>query len=443
MPNQLLHVPGKYSQRITALLLAIAIASAFGCARHAVKPEPVVVPDVPATQFQSSLGRVAVAVQVHLPELRFVHVARDKNLARNATASCGGGGCRGGDVGACILLETVFCGLVLGPIAEWSAERKAESAQSSEAAVAPMLGTNMMQDALRDAIMAAAQSDEVKLEIAPPMVAVGEESEPDYRVLSKRGVDTVLEVTLHQVFLEPGADYKGRVNLDPVLPLDMRARVRLLKTSDNSQVFADDYSYHGKRYQYSEWAASGGNKLMGGLKKGYVSLGRDISDRIFLLYPFADRIGRGESGHCGLGALGPKDNLADDLSPLLSWQGFPRESDISVAPQDMKRVKSVRYELVVGTGGNGETPDVFYHVEGLAETSHRVPMRLEPDARYFWSVRARFDLDGRRRVTDWATYCPFGSQLVVGGSIYRFYTPEVDGAYRKKGEHVVLLAQIG
>lgn len=383
------------------------------------------VPEVPATQFQSSLGRVAVAVRVDLPELRFVHIARDKKLAFGyAFLSCGGGGCRGGDVGACILLDVVLCGLVAS-----SAERRAESAQSSEAAVAPVLGANMMQDALRDAIMAAAQSDGVKLKIAPPMAAVDEESEPDYQALSERGVDTVLEVTLRQVFLEPGADYRGRVNLDPVLPLDMRARVRLLKTSDNSQVFADDYSYHGKRYQYSEWAASSGDKLMEGLKKGFVSLGRDISDRIFLLYPFADRIGKGEAGHCGLGVLGPKDNLADDLSPLLSWQGFPRESDISLAPQDMKRVKNVRYELVVGTGGNGETPDVFYHVAGLNEISHRIPMRLEPDTRYFWSVRARFDLDGRRRVTDWATYCPFGSQLVVGGSIYRFYTPEVAGAY--------------
>lgn len=386
------------------------------------------VPEVPATQFQSSLGRVAVAVQISLPELRFVHIARDKKLARgNAPVSCGGVGCNGGDVGTCILVQLVFCGLVEAPIAESSAMRKSESAQSSEAAVAPMLDTNIMQDALRDAIMAAAQSDGVKLKIAPPVVAVDAEGEPDYRELSAKGIDTVLEVTLHQVFLEPGADYKGRVNLDPRLPLDMQARVRLLKTRDNSKVFAEDYSYHGKRYQYSEWAASGGNKLMDGLKKGYASLGRDISDRIFLLYPFADRVGRGESG-CGLGALGPKDNLADDLSPLLSWQGFPRESDISMAPQDMKRVKNVRYELVVGTGGNGETPDVFYHVEGLTETSHRIPMRLEPDTRYFWSVRARFDLNGRMRVTDWATYCPFGRQLIVGGSIYRFYTPDVDSA---------------
>lgn len=429
MLNQLLHVPGKYSQRIVALLLAIVMASVPGCARHAAKPEPVVVPEVPATQFQSSLGRVAVAVRADLPELRFVHIARDKELARgNAAASCGGGGCSGGDIGTCILVEAVFCGLVAGPVAGWSAERKAESVQSSEATVAPVLGANMMRDALRDAIMAAARSDGVKLKVAPPMV-VDEESEPDYRVLSAKGVDTVLEVTLHQVFLEPGADYKGRINLDPVLPLDMRARVRLLRTSDNSEVFADDYSYRGKRYRYSEWAAGGGNRLMDGLKKGHVSLGRDISDRIFLLYPFADRAGKGESGHCGLGALGPKDNLADDLSPLLSWQGFPRESDISLAPQDMNRVENVRYELVVGTGGNGETPDVFYHVAGLAETSHRIPMRLEPDTRYFWSVRARFDLDGRRRVTDWATYCPFRSQLVVGGSIYRFYTPEGVGAY--------------
>lgn len=430
MPNQLFHGHRRYPQRITALLLAFVIASVSGCSRHAAKPAPVVVPEVPATQFQSSLGRVALAVRVDLPTLRFMRAARNKKLlSESAAAHCGGGGCSGADFGTCVLVQVMICGLVAAPIAAASAERKAESARSSDTSIAPMLGPNIMQDALRDAIMAAAQAGGVKLAIAPPVDAVDEEGEPDYRALSAKGVDTVLEVTLRQVFLEPDTDFNGKVILDPVLPLDMQARVRLLKTSDNSKVFFDDYAYHGKRYKYAEWAADNGDKLMSGLKKGYVSLGRDISDRVFLLYPFADRIGKGESGYCGLGALGPKDNLADHLSPLLSWQGFPRESDISMAPQDMKRVKNVRYELVVGTGGNDETPDVFYHVEGLTETSHRVPMRLEPDTRYFWSVRARFDLNGRMRVTDWATYCPFGRQLIVGGSIYRFYTPEVDGAY--------------
>ncbi len=389
--------------------------------------EPVIAPPVPATQFQSTLGRVAVAVKVELPELQFVEFARDKRLATSVTAgnTMGriGSGCTGTGAGACILAQVAF-GLIASPFVESYAEKQSEKAKYSEAEMAPVLGAKMMQDALRNAIAVAAKSDGIRLYKAPAVIVKNGKSEPDYRALAAKRVDTVLEVTLNQIFLEPGASSNGRVSLDPVLPLDMRVRVRLIKTRDNSLLFSDDFSYHGKRYEYSEWAANQGELLTGALKNGYDSLGRDISERIFLLYPFADRVGTGDSRYCGLGALGPKDDMAKDLSPLLSWQRFPRDSDINANARDMKRVKNVRYELVVGSGDNGETPDIFYRVKDLTEASHRLPMKLDPDTRYFWSVRARFKLDGRLRVTDWATSCPFEQQLIVGGQIYRFYTPE-------------------
>jgi hypothetical protein len=315
-------------------------------------------------------------------------------------------------------------GLIEAPIAAASAERKSDEAKKSESTVAPVLGANMMQDALREAITVAAQSDGIKLNTAPTVIVKEGEPEPDYLALAAKGVDTVLEVTLNQVFLEPAVDRDRKINLDPVLPLEMNVHVRLIKTRDNSLVFSDDYSYHGKRYQYTEWAANHGDRLTSALKNGYESLGHDISDRIFLLYPFANRIGKGESGNCGLGALGPKDNMAEDISPLLSWQSFPRESDFSAAAVDMKRVKNVKYDLIVGSGDNGETPEIIYQIEGLTDTSHKLPVRLNSNTRYFWSVRARFDLKGRLRVTDWATDCPFEQQLTVGSQIYRFYTPK-------------------
>jgi len=417
---------------MTAILLMIVAVLQSGCVGHTLEPrlEPVVeVPEVPPTQFQSTLGRTAVAVRVELPELDFMRYAHDKKLAASVASGKGysgiGGGCSGTDIGTCILAQAVVVaafGLFENHIAAASAERKSEEVKKSESSVAPVLGANIMQDALRDAIVVAAQSDGIKLKTAAPVIIKDGEAEPDYRSLAARGVDTVLEVTLDQVFHEPAVNRK--LNLDPVLPLEMTVHVRLIKTGDNSRLFSGDYSYHGKRYRYTEWAVNNGDRLTSALKNGYESLGRDISERIFLLYPFADRMGKGESGNCGLGALGPKDGMAWDLSPLLSWQSFPRESDIGADVQDLKRVKNVSYELVVGSGDNGETPDMFYRVKGLTETSHKLPMRLNPNTRYFWSVRARFELNGRQRVTDWATSCPFEQQLVVGAQIYRFYTPK-------------------
>jgi hypothetical protein len=411
-------------------MLVVLTGMLAGCARQPVKPvaEPVsvVVPEPPATQFQSSLGKVALSMRVELPELRFMRFARDPALARSMSHQnfSGGSGCGGGNIGTCVLVGLTV-GVIAGAIESAATDRKSRSVQGADEVVSPKLEVSLIQDGLRDAIIAAAKADGVKLSIAPAVGVVDTEGEPDYRALAAKGIDTVLEVTLHQVFIEPNIDFSGKINLDPVLPLDMQTNVRVIRTRDNTPLLQEDYFFRGKRYQYTEWASNSGEKLTMGLNKGYATLGRDIADRVFLLYPFADRVGNGESGYCGLGVLEPKQNLADDLSPLLSWKSFPRTSDVSLVPDEMKRVKNVRYELLVGTGGNGEMPDVLYHVEELTETTHRVAKRLEPNTRYFWSVRARFDLDGRTRVTDWATHCPFGRQLVVGSSIYRFYTPKV------------------
>lgn len=420
----------KFSLAMTVLLLSLVAALQSGCASHnnsMPEPQAEIVPEMPATQFQPSLGRVALIVKVDLPELYFMRIAGDKDRAfASGYRSAGSTGCGSVDIGACLLGQLVV-GAVIGTVQAVSASNQSDKARDAEAVMAPVLGSTIIQDGLRDAIMAAAQAEGVSLTVVPPVAVKDGDTKTDYSALAATGVDTVLEVTLKQVFYEPGYDRKP--NLDPVLPLDMRAHIRLVKTRDTSPVFFDDFAYHGKRFRYTEWGANNAGRLTKGLEKGYEILGRDITDRVFMLFPFADRLAKGEAGYCGLAALEPKDNKADDLAPLLSWQKFPRESDLKAVPEDMKKVKNVRYELFVATGDNGETPDVVYRAEDLKETSHKLSIGLNPNTRYFWSVRARFDLNGRQRVTEWASYCPFGRQLVVGGRIYRFYTPKVGRGY--------------
>ncbi len=201
----------------------------------------------------------------------------------------------------------------------------------------------------------------------------------------------------------------------------MIAHVRLVKTRDNSAFYSADYSYYGKRYARSEWMANHAERLRAALAQGYETLGRDISDNLFLLYPYAER--KPQDKICGLAPLEPADGQASSLSPTLSWQNFPRDTDRLAAPADMARIKNVKYDLIVGTGDNRQTPEIIYRREGLTSTSHKIALTLDPDTRYFWSVRARFTLDGRQRVTEWATRCPFEPQLVVGAPLYRFNTP--------------------
>lgn len=410
-----------------ALLVLLAMAVS-GCHRDNIRPMANANPEplpVPETQFQSSLGRVALVTRVSLPELHFLQIARDNGaVARTAVADCSGGGGDGSLAGlAVVILFDVGCDV----ISTSHAQRKAEAIKKLDAGMAPTMADNVLRKSMHDAVVDAVRSDGIRLADDPSMETGNlSEDEPDYHALAARHVDTVLEITLSQLFNEPRQWDQwggGKMNLDPRLPLEMIAHVRLIKTRDNSTVVSEDFAYRGKRYKYSEWGANHGERLAQAMKPGLDQLGSDISDRLFLLYPFAQR--KANAAYCGLAPLAPVDNKADGLSPLLSWESFPRESDVSVAPDDMKRVRHVRYDLLVATGGNGETPTALYRADGLKETSLRLPMKLKPDTRYFWSVRARFELDGRTRVTEWATSCPFENQLVVDGKIYRFYTPAV------------------
>jgi hypothetical protein len=46
--------------------------------------------------------------------------------------------------------------------------------------------------------------------------------------------------------------------------------------------------------------------------------------------------------------------------------------------------------------------EIVYERRGLAEPAHRPDLALDPCARHFWSVRARFRAGGRTRVSEWA-----------------------------------------
>jgi hypothetical protein len=160
--------------------------------------------------------------------------------------------------------------------------------------------------------------------------------------------------------------------------------------------------------------------LLAGLDEGYAALGSHICDSIFLLSPFPDRGAHGAgllAAAFGLAPVEPatRGQLSGDklfgsqfewttvsgLHPLLSWQAFPRQTDLATAPELAGRIGNVRYDLLVER--NLAPAEIVYRREGLTATTHTVQTALQPATRYFWTVRARFELDGRERVTEWAT----------------------------------------
>ena len=135
----------------------------------------------------------------------------------------------------------------------------------------------------------------------------------------------------------------------------------------------------------------------------------------------------------------------DSLRPTLRWQPFPGEHQkfpgapiIAFVAVDPAAVSDVRYDLRIWTVHVRAPGEVAYEIDGLSEPYHAITRDLKPDTEYYWSVRARFNLNGQPRVSEWSLSqvpCPpsYGTECARGvsrqiGRIpplnhYRFKTP--------------------
>ena len=111
---------------------------------------------------------------------------------------------------------------------------------------------------------------------------------------------------------------------------------------------------------------------------------------------------------------------------------------VKPSPHPDKQITAVRYELQIwkvgpGYSGDFERPgkafwigsaddykyswahecrdsdpgELVYSKQGLTTPEHQLETPLEPDSRFFWTVRAHFRLDGKRRVTEWSEQLVF------------------------------------
>lgn len=100
----------------------------------------------------------------------------------------------------------------------------------------------------------------------------------------------------------------------------------------------------------------------------------------------------------------------DSLQPTLRWESFPRPQD-QEADKDgvLNRIRNITYDLTIWRveprrfhGRGLDYPiELVYARQGLPEPLHTVADGLRPSTKYFWTVRARFELDGQTRVTRW------------------------------------------
>jgi len=411
-----------------------------GCASFNTTP--------PGTEHQTSLGQVAIISPDWEPELSFEGFAHGRAAgagkgAGSTFVSClgqlGNGSCSGDICGAVIIVWLGVCGVagVVGGMVGAVSAAPGEAVRSAEAGITNAVNTQTIQTTLRDRIATVALANGTTLTVATPALWHSSKQTIDNRQLASRGIDSVLEVAVTKA----GTDGAG---INAPVQVYMDAHVRLVRTSDNSEMFAYDFRYQGNRLKLAEWSTNQGRPLLQALDDGYTALAAQIYDNVFRLYPFPDQESHSAGFMAvafGLAPIEPplRGQLTGDkligstfewktvpsLQPTLRWQRFPRESDLRANPAEMGRVKNVRYDLVIAREHELAPAEIVYRGNGLSSPEYHVATPLTPDTRYFWTVRARFELDGRERVTEWgATHYMARDRLTSPTRFsYRFKTP--------------------
>lgn len=101
--------------------------------------------------------------------------------------------------------------------------------------------------------------------------------------------------------------------------------------------------------------------------------------------------------------------IVDSLQPTLRWEPFPGEHQTYEGSRptpfvtvDPGSVRDVKYDLRIWTIRGRIPVEIAYESDGLTEPFHKLERALKPDTEYYWSVRARFSLDGKPRVSEWS-----------------------------------------
>jgi hypothetical protein len=90
----------------------------------------------------------------------------------------------------------------------------------------------------------------------------------------------------------------------------------------------------------------------------------------------------------------------DSLQPVLRWETFPPEGIRSDAEQ-INNIRDITYDLNMWLSENDSPSYQIYSKRGLTKPQYEMEEPLLPCTRYFWTVRARFLVDGKERVSEW------------------------------------------
>lgn len=319
-----------------------------------------------------------------------------------------------------------------------------ESWQKAETAFRTIVAELDLNQALTQHRTAFAQAHGYALAQLSTIVQERLQQQSRYVVVQRDGIDTVLEIQDLAVNLVP-AEYM----VNPHRALTLSVRVQLIRTVD--QVLLDDRvvtDTFGPALLLDGRTANAAARFRQEVQQGTERLAEQIVTDYFMLYPIPDRVTgtglfmdvqlkglnryypgespsisghktveqkdiRAKYGWDDFFGLSPRipaefrlmaESRVDSLQPTMSWEPFSGSN--------------VTYDLKIWRAGRLGPDTVVYSRTNLDQSTHKLETTLEPSSLYYWSVRAHFSGQGRRRITDWSrrsvTYNSMAKILTLG-----------------------------
>jgi len=241
----------------------------WGCA-HAPPPRPF--RPTLSEEVRTTLETIGVVSANVILGPQFKGGTRGRLHGAAKGALCGftlcfaGGG--GGDP-----LGTLVVAAVSGPIGLGVGAFMAESGskvKKAEAALNKAVGELNVQETFRDRVLRVARD-----QTSHNFVLLQDQA--PYSSLADKGVDTVLEIGVVRLILE---EVEG---INPPLALVMSATARLVKVSDETELYLYTLVYHSRKRKLTDWAADDAQPLREEVDRAYQGLAERIVDDLFLL----------------------------------------------------------------------------------------------------------------------------------------------------------------
>ncbi|MFZ4860079.1 MAG: hypothetical protein ACOYL3_27260 [Desulfuromonadaceae bacterium] len=366
-------------------------------------------PKLEPPRVMPSDGRIALVVQGDVkPEFEIpessVFSAAGKGASTGAIIGAGAGVYCYWGAFLCIPAFGTAGGIIGSFVGPTVSEPSSTWASAKEAYVSSITGSDAKGKFARDMVRFAGQhgynvflpADETRYE---KMEA------SRYRELAKAGVSGILEIDSVSVILEPVN--RNPLEIKTLRRITPRAHVRLVGTTNYNVLYESDIlDNSGTARTIEEWLADDASLLRREITVALPRLARFVVAEIFELQPIETRklsikIGVYDLVINGLKPIYPKfkpdfsRNLPEASPvPTLRWEAFPG--------------KNVTYDLRIWHAAPYESPlnissgELVCEKEDLLESFYTVEVPLEGFRPYLWSVRAHFDVDGIRRVTQWS-----------------------------------------